>query len=984
MKKQKISFFATILTVLLAFSMASCSDVSVTLPLGPQGDQGISAYEAWKIKVINGSVNWPKDQITVTDYFKFLKGKDGQDGKSAYEVWKAQIAEGNVPNPHKPGTFWNPEDNTLAHFWKYLTGGTGENGKTPYIGANGNWFIDGTDTGLPARGNKGKDGKDAEPPKITIGANGNWFVNGVDTGLPSRGKDGKDGKTPAVTIGDNGNWFLDGVDTGKPARGADGHSPQIAIGQNGNWWVDGVDTGKPAFGTNGKDGKSAYELWKEEASTGNLPDPHNPGSMWDKDKVSLADFWHYLRGVDGKDGKSAYDLWKESVLNGTITNWPTNAVTLMDYFKYLKGKDGKDGKSAYEVWKGQIAEGNVPDPHNPGSVWSPNKNTLADFWKFLTGGTGESGQTPHIGANGNWFIGTYDTGVPARGVNGKDGKDAVPPVVTIGANGNWYVDGVDSGLPSRGPKGDNGHTPEVTIGNNGNWWIDGVDTGKPALGVDGKSPEVIIGNNGNWWIDGKDTGKPAFGRDGKDGKDGKSAYELWKEEVDAGCAGTGPKVKYPHDATKDWPCGMTSQTNFWQYLTGKDGKNAVIEIITGKFNVIPQYYSATLSEYVNPVDGSVKFRVFDKSGNPAPVNSTVKGMPGVTDQNHVFTTDAQGYIIVPRNLLPDKLPLANRFGETAAVTINGVTEKSAKSTIVPNRVNTRIVIESARLSGSADYNAIDAIHYWTTITYVYQRQVDGKWSKYPLATLPQPEVGIAQVKDVTQPLDTPNVVYEQATHQKWFYNHLYASGTVRIYRPQVLRAGEAAHASTSAKLKALEWNKKDNYWALVGLQNFYGEQPTSLGAIHVPEINPFPSFVDGVKYQVETGVTHLWGEVKFEDLSYCYEENLVEDGNLWKAQKQEASALPADYRVKVASASSNNGSTLLAVTYAKKSNKRFHLSGVYPGADIYVASAEAQKRYRAVLYYRFVKENNRYYLLDILSGQKKEIAEGTMPPNYLN
>ena len=46
----------------------------------------------------------------------------------------------------------------------------GDPGDTPYIGANGNWFIGNTDTGVKAKGDKG------------------------DTG--SAGKNGADGKTP--------------------------------------------------------------------------------------------------------------------------------------------------------------------------------------------------------------------------------------------------------------------------------------------------------------------------------------------------------------------------------------------------------------------------------------------------------------------------------------------------------------------------------------------------------------------------------------------------------------------------------------------------------------------------------------------------------------------------------------------------------------------------------------------------------------------
>ena len=42
----------------------------------------------------------------------------------------------------------------------------------------------------------------------------------------------------------------------------------------------------------------------------------------------------------------------------------------------------------------------------------------------------------------------------ADGANGKDGANGITP--TIGANGNWYLDTTDTGKPSRGEKGDKG------------------------------------------------------------------------------------------------------------------------------------------------------------------------------------------------------------------------------------------------------------------------------------------------------------------------------------------------------------------------------------------------------------------------------------------------------------------------------------------------------------------------------------------------
>lgn len=41
----------------------------------------------------------------------------------------------------------------------------------------------------------------------------------------------------------------------------------------------------------------------------------------------------------------------------------------------------------------------------------------------VKGGKGNAGTTPHIGANGNWYLGETDTGVKATGPAGTPGKN---------------------------------------------------------------------------------------------------------------------------------------------------------------------------------------------------------------------------------------------------------------------------------------------------------------------------------------------------------------------------------------------------------------------------------------------------------------------------------------------------------------------------------------------------------------------------------
>lgn len=70
------------------------------------------------------------------------------------------------------------------------------NGKTSIIaiGDNGNWFIDGVDTG------KSSQGEDGITPNIKIGINGNWFINGIDTGTKAQAINGTNGKDAPFII----------------------------------------------------------------------------------------------------------------------------------------------------------------------------------------------------------------------------------------------------------------------------------------------------------------------------------------------------------------------------------------------------------------------------------------------------------------------------------------------------------------------------------------------------------------------------------------------------------------------------------------------------------------------------------------------------------------------------------------------------------------------------------------------------------------
>ena len=160
------------------------------------------------------------------------------------------------------------------------------------------------------------------------------------------------------------------------------------------------------------------------------------------------------------------------------------------------------------------------------------------------GATGPAGTTPTIGANGNWFLGSTDAGKPSRGATGPQGpkgdtgaqgpkgdtgatgakgatgsQGPAGTTPTIGSNGNWYLGSSDTGKPSRGATGPQG--PKGDTGAQGPKGDTGATGAKGATGSQGPAGTTpTIGSNGNWYLGSSDTGKPSRGATGPQGPKG--------------------------------------------------------------------------------------------------------------------------------------------------------------------------------------------------------------------------------------------------------------------------------------------------------------------------------------------------------------------------------------------------------------------------------------------------------------------------------
>ena len=116
--------------------------------------------------------------------------------------------------------------------------------------------------------------------------------------------------------------------------------------------------------------------------------------------------------------------------------------------------------------------------------------TVAKESGEFDGTPGENGITPHIGANGNWWIGETDTGVKAQGPQGEPGPQGPQgepgPQGPEGPQGPQGEPGPQGPEGPQGPQGEPG--PAGAAGKDGS---PGADGKTPVKGVDYFLPEEI-------------------------------------------------------------------------------------------------------------------------------------------------------------------------------------------------------------------------------------------------------------------------------------------------------------------------------------------------------------------------------------------------------------------------------------------------------------------------------------------------------------
>ena len=217
-------------------------------------------------------------------------------------------------------------------------------------------------------------------------------------------------------------------------------------------------------------------------------------------------------GTDGKDGVSIVSVEKTDSKGLTDTYTITFSDGSKTTFTVTNGKDGVDGSDGEDG-----TDGETPYIGENGNWWIGSTDTKIpakgqDGTDGNDGSDGQDGITPHIGENGNWFIGNKDTGIPAKGQNGSDGKDGISITkVDINENGELVISFTDGDPVNLGK----------VVGADGADGQDGAD-GENGISIKG----ATVDENGNLILTFSDdttiTAGKVKGENGVDGKDGVS------------------------------------------------------------------------------------------------------------------------------------------------------------------------------------------------------------------------------------------------------------------------------------------------------------------------------------------------------------------------------------------------------------------------------------------------------------------------------
>ena len=333
------------------------------------------------------------------------------------------------------------------------------------------------------------------------------------------------------------------------------------------------DRGEP--GRDGADGVSpTFEVIP--TSVGNTI------KMTDKNGVHSFDVNNGVNGRDGVDGKSAYETWLAAGNTGTEE----------DFLNSLVGEDGSDGKGTYELWLEQGNTGTEEEFLNSlkGADGTMSFNDLTDEQKeSLKGKDGKSAYEMWLD-NGN--TGTEEEFLESlKGADGTMSFEDLTDEQKESLKGDPGEPGVDAIT----------YTPEIGTVNT----VDSTENASATVEVNADEGKAIYNFN---------IPRGQDGIIGADGADGKSAYDIWLEQGNAGTEEDFLNSLKGADGTMSFE-DLTDEQK--ESLKGADGKSAYdIWLDEGNTGTEQDFLDSLVGEDgIIGVDGKSAYDLWLEQGN---------------------------------------------------------------------------------------------------------------------------------------------------------------------------------------------------------------------------------------------------------------------------------------------------------------------------------------------------------------------------------
>lgn len=474
-------------------------------------------------------------------------------------VYYEFFASYTVPNPDEVG-YWidlgaNSKGKIIKVYnqdiktWVKVTDATSEDAVSPFIGSNGNWWVDNRDTGIPAAGKS-----------PYVGSNGNWWVyeplenKYIDSEIPAFGKSAYDHAVEQGFKGTEeefGQLLIDGINSAEVAEKALENATELVENPpkivNGTWWFYDY-TDKTYKDTSINAVGDAFTIVKTYASVAAMQaDYSNPevgigqfvmidtGDVNNEEDSQLYlkgdTDWKFisdLSGAQGIQGLSAYQIAVQEGYEGTETEWLASLKGEKGDtgIKGDKGEDGKDFviKGHYDTiddLTSAITKPEVGDMYSVGTEIPYDifiYDGTGDAWLNMGNLKGEKGDQGDTGPQGPQGETGEQGEIGPEGPTGPQGIPGQAATITVGEvttldpdelvsvtnSGTTNAAILNFGIPKgvKGDKGDTGEKGDTGSGLNIKGEFDS-ETQLPQEGVSGDAYlisgnlYVYVGENGN-------------------------------------------------------------------------------------------------------------------------------------------------------------------------------------------------------------------------------------------------------------------------------------------------------------------------------------------------------------------------------------------------------------------------------------------------------------------------------------------------------